>query len=100
MTKKRISRSEKSKQKRGVDHGTPFSQRWIYDFYDHFHDELLPSQKFILNKVLEGLSGEDTNIKESSATKIEKSRAIQIIHQVLARAERKIRSVSSKKKDG
>ena len=98
--RKRLSRSENTNDQRGVDHGTPFSQRWIYDFYYHFEDELLSGQKSIINKVLEGMQGEDAHISESTATKRQKASAVKIIHQVLARADRRISRKPSKKKNG
>ena len=98
--RKRNSRSENTNDQRGVNHGTPFSQRWIYDFYYHFENELLSGQKSIINKVLEGMQGEDAHISESTATKRQKASAVKIIHQVLARADRRISSKPSKKKDG
>ena len=98
--RKRLSRSENTNDQRGVDHGTPFSQRWIYDFYYHFENELLSGQKSIINKVLEGMQGEDAHISESTATKRQKASAIKIIHQVLARADRRISRKPSKKKNG
>ena len=98
--RKRLSRSENTNDQRGVDHGTPFSQRWIYDFYYHFENELLPGQKSIINKVLEGMQGEDAHISESTATKRQKASAIKIIHKVLARADRRISRKPSKKKNG
>ena len=98
--RKRNSRSENTNDQRGVNHGTPFSQRWIYDFYYHFENELLSGQKSIINKVLEGMQGEDAHISESTATKRQKASAVQIIHQVLARADRRISSKPSKKKNG
>jgi len=96
----RNSRSENALKKRGVNHGTPFSQRWIYDFYYHFEDQLLSGQKSIINKVLEGMQGEDAHISESTATKRQKASAVKIIHRVLARADRRISSKPSKKKNG
>lgn len=98
--RKRNSRSEKANRSRGVNHGAPFSQRWIYDFYYHFEDQLLPGQKSILNKVLEGMQGEDAHISESTATKRQKASAVKIIHRVLVRADRRISSDPTKKKDG
>jgi len=98
--RKRLSRSENTNDQRGVDHGTPFSQRWIYDFYYHFEDELLSGQKSIINKVLEGMQGEDAHISESTATKRQKASAVKIIHQILSRADRRISRKPSKKKNG
>ena len=98
--RKRNSRSENTNDQRGVNHGTPFSQRWIYDFYYHFEDELLSGQKSIINKVLEGMQGEDAHISESTATKRQKASAVKIIHQILARADRRISRKPSKKKNG
>ena len=98
--RKRLSRSENTNDQRGVDHGTPFSQRWIYDFYYHFENELLPGQKSIINKVLEGMQGEDAHISESTATKRPKASAVKIIHQILSRADRRISRKPSKKKNG
>ena len=99
-TRKRNSRSDNALKKRGVNHGTPFSQRWIYDFYYHFEDQLLPGQQSIINKVLEGMQGEDAHISESTATKRQKASAIKIIHQILARADRRISRKPAKKKNG
>ena len=98
--RKRLSRSENTNDQRGVDHGTPFSQRWIYDFYYHFENELLPGQKSIINKVLEGMQGEDAHISESTATKRQKASAVKIIHQILSRADRRISRKPAKKKNG
>ena len=98
--RKRNSRSENANDQRGVKHGTPFSQRWIYDFYYHFEDELLSGQKSIINKVLEGMQGEDAHISESTATKRQKASAVKIIHQILSRADRRISRKPSKKKNG
>ena len=98
--RKRNSRSENANDQRGVKHGTPFSQRWIYDFYYHFEDELLSGQKSIINKVLEGMQGEDAHISESTATKRQKASAVKIIHQVLARTDRRISRKPPKKKNG
>lgn len=98
--RKRLSRSENTNDQRGVNHGTPFSQRWIYDFYYHFEDELLSGQKSIINKVLEGMQGEDAHISESTATKRQKASAVKIIHQILSRADRRISRKPSKKKNG
>jgi len=98
--RKRNSRSENANDQRGVKHGTPFSQRWIYDFYYHFEDELLSGQKSIINNVLEGMQGEDAHISESTATKRQKASAVKIIHQVLARTDRRISRKPPKKKNG
>lgn len=98
--RKRLSRSENTNDQRGVDHGTPFSQRWIYDFYYHFENELLSGQKSIINKVLEGMQGEDAHISESTATKRQKASAVKIIHQILSRADRRISRKPAKKKNG
>ena len=87
---------EKGRSKRGV----PFSQAWLYEFYYHFEDRLLPNQKSIINAVLEGLSGEDAQLEESTATKRQKSAAVKIIQSVLVREGGKVAGDTAETESG
>tara|TARA_E500000331_G_scaffold165291_1_gene160186 strand:+ start:28048 stop:28236 length:189 start_codon:yes stop_codon:yes gene_type:complete len=58
---------------------------WLWDFYNHFEDQLLPSQKNVFDKVFEGMNDEEQPIEKSTASKWHKSKCIEIVHQILAR---------------
>lgn len=80
-SKKKTSHSKSGATK----HGTPFTLMWLWDFYNHFEDQLLPSQKNVFDKVFEGMNDEEQSIEKSTASKWHKSKCIEIVHQILAR---------------
>ena len=74
LVQKKTSHSKSGATK----HGTPFTLMWLWDFYNHFEDQLLPSQKNVFDKVFEGMNDEEQSIEKST-------KCIEIVHKILAR---------------
>tara|TARA_R100000501_G_scaffold10422_1_gene20400 strand:- start:1621 stop:1926 length:306 start_codon:yes stop_codon:yes gene_type:complete len=90
----------REKERHPASSAAPFSQRWLYDFYYAFEDQLLSGQKSILNAVLEGMHSEDASIQTSSASKKQKTAAVKIIQSVLSRNRRALARNTEKTEPG